>query len=347
MLLDRLKNDGKPELKLNTLQLAMKAQVEQKVNDKIFQFEEIVCPVCSNKEMEVIGEKDRYGLFFKTNICTNCGMVCTNPRMNQAAYNDFYNTEYRKLYVGEEKATGSFFDKQVKKGANIYNFLDEKNLLKEELFVLEVGTGAGGIIQYFKDKGHRVKGLDLGAEYVEYGKNTHGLDLEVATLANLSLDEKPDVIIYSHILEHILDVNEEIELIRKWSKPDTLIYIEVPGIKEVHLNYEMNILKYFQNAHTFHFTLESLTNLMNKNGFELIHGNQFVKSVFKLSNQTQKPYQSDFKAVKTYILETEKNRWKFNFSKYGIKLNATRWILNTMDKTNTRSFFKKIKDAIT
>ena len=43
----------------------------------------------------------------------------------------------------------------------------------------------------------------------------------------------------------------------------------------------MNILKYFQNAHTFHFTLESGKNLMANNGFELSHGNQFVMSAFR------------------------------------------------------------------
>ena len=42
--------------------------------------------------------------------------------------------------------------------------------------------------------------------------------------------------------------------------------------------------KYFQNAHTFHFTLESLENLMAKHGIELIHGNQFVRSAFRHTN---------------------------------------------------------------
>ena len=121
MLLKRLVNDNVPELKLNNLQKKMKEQVSKKLDAGIYQFENIQCPVCDQKNIECIGEKDRYGLFYTTNICTECGLVFTSPRMNQDSYNEFYNTEYRKLYVGKETATDSFFNHQKDKGERIYN----------------------------------------------------------------------------------------------------------------------------------------------------------------------------------------------------------------------------------
>jgi len=346
MILERLENNGKAELKLNVLQKEMKAQVAEKVRTKKYEFEEISCSVCNSSEHSLIGEKDRYGLYFSVNVCRDCGLVYTSPRMTQTAYDEFYNTEYRKLYNGVASAREGFFEKQKKKGKHIFDFLKDHHLLKSDSkYVLEVGCGAGGIIDYFRDHNFIVKGIDLGDEYINYGKEKHGLDLETATLADISNEKKPDIIIYSHILEHILDVNKEIELIKKFIKKNTLVYIEVPGIKEIHKNYEANILKYFQNAHTFHFTLESLVNLMSKHGFELVEGNQFVKSIFKYTG-VSKNITNDYLPVVEYIKRIEKKRILYPFTINAIRYNAKLKVLGLLDKTGTRKLARQLKEKI-
>lgn len=344
MKLKRLENNKIPELSLNRLQHAMKNQVELKVENGTYQFEEISCPICQHTKNEPIGEKDRYGLYYSTNICISCGMVYTSPRMNQLSYDEFYNVEYRKLYVGTEIATDTFFSRQRSKGKKIYNFLVDKNMLSgKPLYVLEVGCGAGGIINFFREQGHKVKGIDIGEEYIKYGQNKYNLDLEVGTLSDITNKEKPDLIIYSHVLEHILDVNAEIELIKQFVHKNTIVYIEVPGIKEIHKNYQSDILKYFQNAHTFHFTLNSLVNLMNKHGFELIEGNQFVMSAFKLTNK-QIELRSDYNAVNKYIDKIEKNRVLYPFTFHGLKRNLKGLIIKLLDITRTRELARKMKN---
>ncbi len=346
MILDRLQNNDIAELNLNPLQKKMKEQVTKKVNEKIYQFEEISCSICDCKGKELIGKKDRYGLYFPVNVCTDCGLVYTSPRMTQDAYSEFYNTEYRKLYNGTISPKEGFFERQKKKGKHIFDFFKDHQLLKEDAsYVLEVGCGAGGIIDYFRDKGFQVKGIDLGEEYINYGKEKYGLDLETATLADISNNKKPDIIIYSHILEHILDVNKEIELIKQFLKKNTLVYIEVPGIKEIHRNYEANILRYFQNAHTFHFTLESLVNLMAKHGFELVEGNQFVKSIFQYTGVTKNSV-SDYTSVVNYLEQTEKKRFLYPFTLRAIRENSKQTILTLLDKTGTRNFAKNLKEKI-
>ena len=346
MLLKRLKNDNKSELKLNTLQKKMKAQVSKKLDDGVYQFEDIQCPVCDNNHKESIGEKDRYGLSYNTNICMECGLVYTDPRMTQSSFNEFYNIEYRKLYVGKESVTDDFFYAQKNKGERIYTYLQENNLIKNKSsFVLEIGCGAGGILSVFERKGHRVKGTDLGKEYIEYGIKKHNLDLEVGFLADIILKEKPDIIIYSHVVEHILDLNSELQTIKNTINEDTIVYIEVPGLKEIHKNYQSNILRYFQNAHTFHFTLESLTNLFSKNGFELICGNQFVQSAFRLTNNPLS-IKSDYTDVKAYILQAEKRRVLYPFTLRGLKDYTKLFVIKTLDITKLRPLAKQIKNTL-
>lgn len=335
MKLARLKNDGKPELRLNQVQKSMKEQIEERINKKEYVFEEIDCPICKTDHCEKLGEKDRYGLYYPTVICKSCGLIYTKPRMTQDSYNKFYNSEYRKLYVGTESPSDSFFRAQQKKGKRIYNFLLDNNIINHKsLQVLEIGCGAGGILYHFKNNGHKVTGVDLGEEYLNFGIKNYNLDLHTGTLATLSINEKPDLIIYSHVLEHILDLQKEIELMKEHAHDKTAIYIEVPGIKEIHKNYKMNILRYFQNAHTYHFTLSTLKNLMIQHGFEFINGNEFVMSIFRNScSDISSDITNDYPAVINYIEKNERKRRLYPFTINGLKSNIKKMIVKVRGYT--------------
>ena len=348
MILQRLKYNNIPELKLNTLQLEMRNQITAKLSSQVYKMESINCPVCNTDHFETIGEKDRYGLHYQTNICINCGLVCTNPRMDQNSYNSYYNLEYRKLYVGSSSATEDFFYSQQNRGKKIYDLLMSKNLIADDSSkrILEVGCGAGGILEVFKQKGHKTKGIDLGQEYIKFGIEKYQLDLKYGFLSDLVIDEKPDVIIYSHVFEHILDLNSELQLIKKIATKNTIIYIEVPGIKEVHLNYKSNILLYFQNSHTFNFSLESLSNVFNKHGFKLIYGNQYVQSIYKLDASQVKTVSNDYNSIKDYIINTENNIGRYKFSLHSIKLFLTRKSLRFLDFFGLRKFARRIHSLI-
>ena len=309
MLSRRYENDNKPLLKLNALQLRMKQQVEQKVKDGSYEFEEVPCPVCDGKSFESLAEKDRYGLYMPVVICRDCGLIQTNPRMNQNAYNEFYNDEYRPLYVGKENPTGEFFRGQYNKGRRIFEYLQANGLLKtyEDIFVLEIGCGAGGILHYFREQGCRVMGVDLGESYIEYGKCQYDLDLSFGTINTLDLNEAPNLIIYSHVLEHILTLNDELQNVFNILSDDGLLYIEVPGVKNLMNSYALDFLRLLQNAHTYHFTLKSLNNMVKRNGFELLAGNEVVCSAFgKVQNEdSSMGVENDYSDVMKYLQRIE------------------------------------------
>ena len=127
-------------------------------------------------------------------------------------------------------------------------------------------------------------------------------------------------------------------------KNDGIIYIEVPGIKNIHKNYESNILMYLQNAHTFHFSLESLKNLLSKCSFKLIAGDQYVHSVFEVNeNGNQQVMENDRNAVISYIEQTEINRLNKDFSIEGMKKSLHQTTLAVLDKTGTRGIVKRLR----
>lgn len=296
MISNRFKYDGKPTINLNELQTRIKEQIEDKINKGLYSFNEVPCCICNGKNFEILSEKDCYGLYMPVVICKDCGLIQINPRMRQKAYNQFYKTEYNKLYRGKDIPTNEFFNSRYKRGKRIYNFL--KNNLKinlSDLRVFEVGTASGGILNYFKEKGNEVYGCDLDPKYIEFGRDKYNLRLEIGTIKNVDLPWTPDIVIYSHVLEHILDPIEEMIKLRSMINENTIIYIEVPGLRYMKDYYQGNFLYWIVIAHVYYFTLTTLRNLMNKTGYGFLYGDEIIYSIFKPFSNKKRNYVIDYK----------------------------------------------------
>jgi 2-polyprenyl-3-methyl-5-hydroxy-6-metoxy-1,4-benzoquinol methylase len=308
LLSNRYRNDGKPSLRLNDTQKKAKSAIERKIADRTYTFEQVICPVCGRQRYELLAQKDRYGLPCDTVICKDCGLLITNPAMDSKSLSRFYSEDYRKLYTGRANADFSFFENQHKRGKRIANLIKQHaEASLQSKFVMEVGCGAGGILLAFREEGANVLGLDLGADYLEYGIEKHHLTLRQGSIENYA-GEKPDIIIYSHVLEHT-QLPKELLNIKKICHKETLIYIEVPGLLRLHTTY-IDFRRYLQSAHLFLFSLGTLTNLLSKYGFTLIYGNENIDSVFRLINNTGggEIHFNYYGKNKSCLIQAEKNR---------------------------------------
>ncbi|MFT4304534.1 MAG: class I SAM-dependent methyltransferase [Candidatus Woesearchaeota archaeon] len=342
MLNKRFKNDKTPIIKLNEIQLEAKKNIERKINSGTYKFEKINCILCNSNRFRTLAQKDRYGLEVPTVICLKCGLVQTNPRMDSRSYSQFYNSEYRKLYGGTNKINSEFFEDQIEKGTKILKFIETKTNKKiQEKFVVEIGTGAGGILFPFKNNGNEVLGLDYGSEYIKFGQKK-GLNLKVGDINYLeNIDRKIDIVIYCHVLEHLSNPLEELRKLKKHLHSDSIVYIEVPGLKNLFQSYEQNFLKYLQNAHTYHFSKNKIKEISEKAGFRLIYGNEKIESLIKVSSQNPPIIKNEYSEIVTYLKRLEKQRRKLiNF--YLIKTKIFKLLLNLLKKINLDKSAKKI-----
>ena len=126
---------------------------------------------------------------------------------------------------------------------------------------------------------------------------------------------KADLVIYCHVLEHLPDPVKELRGVRKVLKEGGLLYIEVPGLRNVRKSYYYNqdLLRYLQGAHNYHFTLKSLRNCAEKAGFEFIKGDNVVRSLFKIGKPAKKYRKLYFITMKYFsfliIIITFGNPW--------------------------------------
>jgi 2-polyprenyl-3-methyl-5-hydroxy-6-metoxy-1,4-benzoquinol methylase len=278
-------NIAGPYRKLNLLQDKIKKNIEQKIQDKIYTFEYANCPICVQSTFANLSKFDRYGLRHNVVICTGCGLIMANPRMTQDAYTSFYNLEYRPLYHGETNYAEKAIQNEINRGKLLFKYLNRKGILSKlpkDSLILEIGCGAGGILNVFSAYGFDTMGIDVNEEYLSYGRDKYGLNLHVNCLDTIQLKCPPSLVIYSHVIEHILNIPEEVEKLKRIISDDSLLYIEVPGTRHLHRsNYDF--MDSLQNAHVYYFTLVSLCNLLQQNALDLVVGDEYVRSIFRKS----------------------------------------------------------------
>lgn len=114
-----------------------------------------------------------------------------------------------------------------------------------------------------------------------------------------------NVVILSHVLEHLSNPLNSINAISKLLAEDGYLYVEVPGIFKIHSTYG-DVLLFLQNAHLYHFTLNTLSFLMAQAGFKLIDGNERISALFqKTKNAEIHGEINEYSKIRNYICFTE------------------------------------------
>ena len=233
-------------------------------------------------------------------ICKECGLVYLNPRMNPEAYDDYYEKHYRNIFSITFICIGWELEESIAdRTLSIFNTVGD--ILKtEKLNILEIGCGHGQVVEKLKACGHNVMGIDLDHNAIENGKR-NGLNVKEAHTMDLVEEYscKFDLIITIHVVEHFLNLDEELRNIKKLLKPEGQFYIEVPG------SIKNNYSESGSIPHTYYFNLCTLTNVMNRNGFELVNGTEYINAVYKI-NENIKP-QIDINNYKETIKVYENN----------------------------------------
>jgi SAM-dependent methyltransferase len=319
LLFSRFKNQEFPIKSLTIEQRNALERFKEKIRTKEYNFESVSC-LCGKSNGLLISTRDRYGLPVDTHLCNFCGTLWTSPRMTPESLKNFYTMDYRPIYVGDSQAPDLFFQEQIDHGTFIFNFtfpyLVQNNDNKKIVF--DIGCGAGGNLIPFKNNGWMTFGCDLGSDYLQRGL-AEGLILEHGDAVILSKYGPANFVILSHVLEHMTQPLENLRQISDLLTDDGYIYIELPGIYKIHETYG-DFLLFLQNAHLYHFSLNTLVSLMNRAGFTLVTGDEYIHALFKKEKPTTNESNENFIKILAYLYGTEIYRiLRINRMKYSLK----------------------------
>ena len=254
------------------------------------------CVVCGSKSLEPLQRHDRFGLGFGAFICQGCGLVSTSPRLKEGELPEYYRRFYVPLTMGTEGSDAPKFLVSSEQGAKIYSFVAPYFLSRTEtvLEVGEVGCGPGGNLaaireRFAQDGKHaRVTGCEYSEHYVDYASNQLGINYVQGGLDELLAGHYQfDLLVLSHVFEHMVDLPQVTEKLLRLLKPQGLLYIEVPGLLSFQEKdyYQAEFRRFLTHAHIYNFSLASLRAVMQPT-FEAIVGNEDVQALFKARAQS-------------------------------------------------------------
>lgn len=275
---------GESHVFLNEKQSTARDKVKNKIINGTYRKEYRNC-LCGGSDSVIIAKTDRYGLPFDTVICVKCGLIRTNPRLDKASLIEFYRLEYRDLYMGSEYGSmKNYFDGMVLRGEEFLNLLRKyrTDIKINRLDVLEIGCSAGGILVPFLESGARVRGYDYDQRYLDYGKQrVPNLDLCCGDIENLKGENKQyDMIIFNHVLEHLSNPIEVVQLLKEKLREDGILYVAVPGLTnpEYFFSSTKSFLGALHIAHLFCFSQQTLINTLE--GFSPIFIDTKICAIF-------------------------------------------------------------------
>lgn len=251
------------------------------------------CILCSNDNFESIAKTDRYGLKYYTGICIDCGLTQQYKYPNKKFINLFYEKFYNDLYAffkdPEERFISQFNSAKYK-----FDILSKYINFDKCRSVLEIGCGAGGILSFFQSKNCEVIGVDYENDHLEYARKKN-----VKAYSNYEkINSKFDIIILSHVLEHLVNVDSILNICKKLIKKDGLIYVEVPSIESISKHYNYDLRNFLHIAHVTHFTKNTFVNFINLKGFKIKYVNNYIHSVIYPSETNKKIINNYFETKK-------------------------------------------------
>jgi hypothetical protein len=204
------------------------------------------CPICDFFSKSILVNKfavpsdwilpERY----YTCECINCGMVYADTPLSQAGYDEYYRT----LYHTHNGSVADGRHDKVRMSLAAEWLIHHP--LPKQMTILDVGSGSGYLANILRDCGYTVDTLDPYAEADYKG-----------TIADIPSIMAHDVIILSHVLEHVVDLRQAMLQINGRCK---YVYCEVPDLT---LQSHAWTLPYFEISlhHINHFTPSTLIKL--------------------------------------------------------------------------------------
>lgn len=226
------------------------------------------CPVCGgtrgtgvHRQRFVLPDDHPLTNGYEVRCCSDCGFVFADTTVSQADYDVFY-ARFSKYEDGTTSTGGGTApwdaDRLRDTAAWIAKHFDDR-----DGSIVDVGCANGGLLMALKELGfHRLLGVDPSPQCVENTKRL-GIDAAVGSLFDLSdvRSRGPfDLVILSHVLEHVQDVRGGVAAVASLLRDGGLLYVEVPDAARyaefVHAPFQD-----FNTEHINHFSPAALRNL--------------------------------------------------------------------------------------
>jgi MoaA/NifB/PqqE/SkfB family radical SAM enzyme/2-polyprenyl-3-methyl-5-hydroxy-6-metoxy-1,4-benzoquinol methylase len=200
--------------------------------------------------------------------CRNCGLVRLEPLPTDDELASYYTDDYANIFIAQDPSP------LRRAMMNIYNHLFIKSvshLLPRQADILDVGCAAGHMMDILSNHNPdwRVTGVEINEEAVRIGREA-GRNIIHGAIEDVEIpDQKFDLILLSHLIEHVTDPPSLLRKLAGLLKPGGRIVIETPNTAAA----DFKIFGRFWGGlhyprHTYLFAPHNFVSLLRQCGLE-------------------------------------------------------------------------------
>jgi 2-polyprenyl-3-methyl-5-hydroxy-6-metoxy-1,4-benzoquinol methylase len=207
---------------------------------------------------------------FELKINEEFGFLETIPQPSKEDLPRYYESED---YISHTDTKRNLFEKvyhlvrsiSLKRKLKLINTLS-----KDSKMLLDVGCGTGDFLLTAKQNGWNVKGIEPNPQAREIANSkTNNAVSNIESLLDLE-KQSFDVITLWHVLEHLPNLEEHIQLFQSLLKPNGRLVIAVPNFKSYDATYYKSFwAAYDVPRHLWHFSRTSISKLFSKYDMEV------------------------------------------------------------------------------
>ncbi len=221
------------------------------------------CPICNSSEKTTFLKSRNFRInevVFDIEECSKCEFRYTSPLPSVDEIGEYYATDNYVSHTGTKKGlvnklfhTARFFTLRSK-----FNLIKRVSNGKKHL---DIGAGNGVFLEFVKEKGWDVSGIELDDQSRSAIENRLGINIAKTVYDNQEI-EKYDVITMWHVLEHVYDLKKDIETIKQKLKSDGALIVAVPNCDSYDAKkYEKYWAAYDLPIHLYHFRPKNIQDL--------------------------------------------------------------------------------------
>ena len=232
-----------------------------------------VCPVCGSGTFSPAVSCQDHTVShetFQVVRCDVCTLLVTSPRPESSALPAYYQST---AYISHQQKAQSAMDRiylvarqfTLKWKLSLIN----KYVADQPLTLLDYGCGTGEFVRHIRANNWKSVGYEPSNDARNHAANEirpfiYGSTQEIRSNAPYS------IITLWHVLEHIEELNETVNLLKSLATPGVTIFIAVP-------NHNSQDAKHYQQywagfdvpRHLWHFSIESMKMLLTSHGLKL------------------------------------------------------------------------------
>ena len=217
---------------------------------------------CSSEKL--LFEKNGYQIY----ECEKCKVQFSNLKDTKNHITNVYSDDY---FFGGGAGYPNYFEerKELYNSGIRYAHIISKYRVAGK--VLDIGSAAGFYLKGFEKSGWECVGIEPNETVAEYGRKELNLNIITVDLQNFQTDEKFDVVNLVEVIGHFQDLSKAMLKVHDLVKKEGLVLVESWDHRSfVARFFGKKWHEYSPPSVTNWFSQNSLTELFNSNGFDLV-----------------------------------------------------------------------------